>query len=152
MVLRVLLSPPMFGTCYYPASPSAPSGSPPDSIYASTCTYFKSNTSCYQHCSDNQIPRLCTASSKRPIIGRVAIYCAAILYLLRTYTSTPSKRLHNCLLQEGVLPTSVLNPSWLPSCYTEGHPVTETPRDRPMGGGSPPTSTTPIEQLSKQPP
>ena len=49
---------------------------------------YMSNPSCSHHLLYACIPGLRTTSSQTSIIGRITIYCTAIFYLFRIYSST----------------------------------------------------------------
>ena len=77
---------------YFPGNPSfshyASSGSPSTTASADSQSPSMPNLSCYHHFLETHVPGLCTSSSQRSRIGRVAIYCAIVFCLLKTYAST----------------------------------------------------------------
>ena len=95
-----------------PLDPLSPldSSSPPESLFdsksdsasksnsetvaASAALFFapyKSMPACYHHHQDTLTPVCLVARSQRSIIGRVAIYCATVFYLLVTNFLIPLK-------------------------------------------------------------
>ena len=67
--------------------------SPPDSA-ADAALFFatsKSRPSCSHHLRDTLNPGLRADCSQRARIGRIAIYCATVFYLLLMYFPIPSK-------------------------------------------------------------
>ena len=80
---------------YFPATPSAsPSiySSPTSSSNATVTSHTstRSSNSFSRLLFKTHTPKICTLSSQRSRIGRIAMYYVAILYILSTHASTSS--------------------------------------------------------------
>ena len=88
--LDVILSPPPTSgsgsTSTYASDSTSDSDSESESVSRASAAHsfavFKSMPFCFHHRQNTFSPALCVVRSQRPIIGRVAMYCATVLCLL----------------------------------------------------------------------